>query len=49
MPITYGMRGSCHLCSEITGGVEYAVPLWAFLAPAREVSIYLLKMLCRNI
>jgi hypothetical protein len=27
MPITSGMRGSSYLCSQITGGVENAVPL----------------------
>jgi hypothetical protein len=27
MPITFGMKGSSYLCSQITGGVENAVPL----------------------
>jgi hypothetical protein len=27
MPITFGMTGSSYLCSQITGGVENAVPL----------------------
>jgi hypothetical protein len=27
MPITFGMKGSSYLCSQITGGVEKAVPL----------------------
>jgi hypothetical protein len=27
MPITFGMKGSSFLCSQITGGVEKAVPL----------------------
>jgi hypothetical protein len=28
MPITFGMKGSSYLCSQITGGVENAVPLY---------------------
>jgi hypothetical protein len=27
MPITFGMKGGSYLCSQITGGVENAVPL----------------------
>jgi hypothetical protein len=27
MLITFGMKGSSYLCSQITGGVENAVPL----------------------
>jgi hypothetical protein len=27
MPITFGMKGSSYLCSQITIGVENAVPL----------------------
>jgi hypothetical protein len=27
MPITFGMKGSSYLCSQIIGGVENAVPL----------------------
>jgi hypothetical protein len=27
MPITFGMKGSSYLCSQITGGVENIVPL----------------------
>jgi hypothetical protein len=27
MPITFGRKGSSYLCSQITGGVENAVPL----------------------
>jgi hypothetical protein len=27
MPITFGMKGSSYLCSQITGGVENAIPL----------------------
>jgi hypothetical protein len=27
MPITFGMKGSSYLCSQITRGVENAVPL----------------------
>jgi hypothetical protein len=27
MPITFEMKGSSYLCSQITGGVENAVPL----------------------
>jgi hypothetical protein len=27
MPITFGMKGSSYLCSQITGGVEKAIPL----------------------
>jgi hypothetical protein len=27
MPITFGMKGSFYLCSQITGSVENAVPL----------------------
>jgi hypothetical protein len=29
MPITFGMKESSYLCSQITGGVEDAVPLHA--------------------
>jgi hypothetical protein len=29
MPITFGMKESTYLCSQITGGVENAVPLHA--------------------
>jgi hypothetical protein len=29
MPITFGMKESSYLCSQITGGVENAVPLHA--------------------
>jgi hypothetical protein len=50
MPVTFGMKESSYLCSQITGGVENAVPLHAkFLAPAEEILIYLLMMHCRNI
>jgi hypothetical protein len=44
MPITFGMKGSSYLCSQITGSVENAVP-----HTGKVVLIYLLKMLCRNI
>jgi hypothetical protein len=27
MPITFGRKGSSYICSQITGGVENAVPL----------------------
>jgi hypothetical protein len=27
MPVTFAMKGSSYLCSQITGGVENAVPL----------------------
>jgi hypothetical protein len=27
MPITFGMKGCSYVCSQITGGVENAVPL----------------------
>jgi hypothetical protein len=49
MPITFGTKGSSDLCSQITGGVENAVPLHTFLPLVEQVLIYLLKMLCRNI
>jgi hypothetical protein len=28
VPITFGMKGSSYVCSQITGGVENAVPLY---------------------
>jgi hypothetical protein len=27
MPVSFGMKGSSYLCSQITGGVENSVPL----------------------
>jgi hypothetical protein len=42
MLITFGMKGSSYLCSQITGGVENAVPLHVhILALAEEILIYL--------
>jgi hypothetical protein len=50
MPITFGMKGSSYLCSQITGGVENAVPLHADIPRTGGwVLIYLLKILCKNI
>jgi hypothetical protein len=50
MPIQFGMKGSSYLCSQITGGVENAVPLHVDIPrTGGEGLIYLLKMLCRNI
>jgi hypothetical protein len=47
MPITFGMKESSYLCSQITGGVENAVPLHANIpcTGGRDL-IYLLKMHC---
>jgi hypothetical protein len=50
LPITFGMKGSSYLCSQITGGVENTDPLHVdILASAEEVLIYLLKILSSNI
>jgi hypothetical protein len=50
MPITFGMRGSSYLSSHIEEGFENAVRLHVDIpAPAEEVLIYLLQILCRNI
>jgi hypothetical protein len=48
MPITFGIKGSSCICSQIIEGVENDV-MQTFLAPAEEVLISLLKILCRNI
>jgi hypothetical protein len=50
MPITFRMKGSSYLCSQMTGIVENAVPLHANIPrTGRRGSDYLLKILCRNI
>jgi hypothetical protein len=49
MPVTFGMKGSSYLCSQITG-VENAVPLQANIPRTGEkILICLLEMHCRNI
>jgi hypothetical protein len=43
------MKGSPHLLSQITEGGENAVQKYTFLAPAKDVPIYALKLFRRNI